>query len=158
MATTTQTTPQYTLERLYVSPLTKKRGFDERNLEIIMVPMETKRQMTGIKLLDAVVDCLIAGTDPRSVAYHYGVTLQKLSALVFTMTGLTLVSLRKQWRMRMARELLCYTELPLKDVMQRCGYSSMPTFSNFVRQTTGQTPLDIRRDARQRGLIGKYAL
>ena len=158
MATTTQTTPQYSLERLYVSPLTKKRGFDERNLEIIMVPMETKRQLTGITLLDAVVDCLIAGTDPRDVAYHYGVAPEKLSSLVYTMTGLTLVALRKQWRMRMAQELLRYTELSLKDVMQRCGYASMPTFSNFVRQSTGLTPLDIRRDARQRGLIGKYAL
>ena len=158
MVTTTQTIPQYPLERLYVSPFTKKRGFDERTLEYKMVQIETTRQLTGIKPLDAVVDCLVAGTDPRCVAYSFGLTRQKLSTLVFTMTGLTLVGLRKQWNMRMARELLQYTELPLKEVMRRCGYTSMPTFSNFVRQSAGLSPLDIRRDARQRGQIGKYAL
>ena len=38
------------------------------------------------------------------------------------------------------------------DVMQR-GYTSMPMFSNFVRQAWGRSP-----SARRRGDIGKYAL
>lgn len=151
-------TPQYPFERLYVSPFTRRRGFNEQTLTYTLVPMEQKRQRTGIELLDLVVDCLIAGSDPRSVAYKLGITLEKLSASLITLTGLSTVSLRKQWRMQLAHDLLRYTNLPFTDVMQRCGYTSMPTFSNFVRQAWGSTPKTIRINAQRRDEIGKYAL
>ena len=83
---------------------------------------------------------------------------QKLSASLITLTGLSTVSLRKQWRMQLAHDLLRYTNLPFTDVMQRCGYTSMPTFSNFVRQAWGSTPKTIRINAQRRDEIGKYAL
>ncbi|MBR6963806.1 MAG: hypothetical protein IKH86_09290 [Prevotella sp.] len=51
------------------------------------------------------------------------------------------------WFLCPVRNLLRYT-----DVMQR-GYTSMPTFSSFVRQAWGRSP-----SARRRGDIGKYAL
>ena len=143
-------TPQYPFERLYVSPFTRRRGFNEQTLTYTLVPMEQKRQRTGIELLDLVVDCLIAGSDPRSVAYKLGITLEKLSASLITLTGLSTVSLRKQWRMQLAHDLLRYTNLPFTDVMQRCGYTSMPTFSNFVRQAWGSTPKTIRINAQRR--------
>ena len=93
-----------------------------------------------------------------SVAYKLGITLEKLSASLITLTGLSTVSLRKQWRMQLAHDLLRYTDLPFAEVMQRCGYTSMPTFSNFVRQTWGSTPKIIRINAQRRDEIGKYAL
>ena len=158
MATTRQKTPQYPFERLYVAPFTKKRGFDERNLTYKLVPMESTRQKTGIKLLDNVVDSLIRGGDPRFVADRLGITEEQLSASIFALTGLYLVSLRKHWRMQLASDLLRYTNLPLQEVMERCGYTSMPTFSNFVREWWGSSPLHIRMRARERGDIGKFAL
>ena len=60
MPTTKQTIAQWPFERLYVAPFTQKRGFDERSLTYKMVPMEPARQLTGIKVLDTVVDSLIA--------------------------------------------------------------------------------------------------
>ena len=158
MVTTRQKTPQYPFERLYVAPFTKKRGFDERNLTYKLVPIESTRQRTGIELLDTVVDSLIKGVDPRFVAGRLGVTREKLSASIFALTGLNLVGLRKHWNMQVAKDLLCYTEMPLTEVMERCGYTSMPTFSNFVREWWGSSPLHIRMRARERGDIGKYAL
>ena len=151
-------TPQYPFERLYVSPFTRRRGFDERTLTYTLVPMEQKRQRTGIELIDLVVDCLIAGSDPRSVAYKLGITREKLSTSLITLTGLSTVSLRKQWRMQLAYELLRYTDLSFKDVMKRCGYTSMPTFNAVVHQTWGSTPKTIRTDAQRRDEIGKYVL
>ena len=57
-------TPKYSFEMLYVSPLTKKLSFDEKELKTIYVPMQKTRQKTGIEAVDTVVDCLIAGKDP----------------------------------------------------------------------------------------------
>ena len=158
MAITKQNTPQYPFETLYVSPFTKKRGFDERSLTYTLVPMETTRRRTGIELLDAVVDSLVKGNDPRYVAGPLGITREKLSTSVFALTGHSLVALRKHWRMQLTYELLRYTDLTLKEVMQRCGYTSKPTFSRTVIQWWGSSPKNIRRQAREHGDIGKYAL
>lgn len=158
MATTKQKTPQYPFEALYVSPFTKKRGFDERSLTYTLVPMETTRQRTGIELLDTVVDSLVKGSDPRYNAGPLGMTCEKLSVSLFALTGHSLVGLRKHWRMQLAYDLLRYTELTQKEVMQRCGYTSKPTFSRSVYQWWGSWPKDIRRQARERDDIGKYAL
>ena len=72
--------------------------------------------------------------------------------------GLTLPELRLHWHMQVARDLLRYTELPLQQVMQRCGYTSMPTFSRTVRRWWGVSPQHLRILARNSGDIGKYAL
>ena len=120
--------------------------------------MEQTRQRTGIGLLDLVVDCLIAGLDPCEAAYKLGIAEEKLSASLLALTGLPITSLRKQWRMQLAYDLLRYTELPIDEVMKRCCYTSKPTFCNVVRQVWGSTPATIRRSARQHGEIGKFAL
>lgn len=158
MAMTTQKTPQYPFERLYVSPFTRKRGFDEQLLTYKLVPMDTARQPTGIALIDTVVDCLAAGRDPRFCARLLGISHKTLSASLVALTGENLVSLRKHWNMRRAYELLSYTDLPVQEVMKRCGYSSMPTFSKTVSEQWGHSPVRIRISARERGDIGKYAL
>ena len=44
------------------------------------------------------------------------------------------------------------------EVMQRCGYTSMPTFSRTVRRWWGVSPQHLRILARNSGDIGKYAL
>ena len=60
MLTTKQTIAQWSFERLYVAPFTQRRGFDERSLTYRMVPIEQARQLTDVKVLDTVVDSLIA--------------------------------------------------------------------------------------------------
>ena len=50
------------------------------------------------------------------------------------------------------------SELPLTEVMQRCGYTSLPTFSRTVRRWWGVSPQHLRILARNSGDIGKYAL
>ena len=127
MPTTKQTIAQWPFERLYVAPFTQRRGFDERSLTYRMVPMEQARQLTGIRVLDMVVDRLIKGPGPKKPPPRYrGYTDPKLSATIHKLTGLTLPELRMHWHMQVARDLLRYTDLPLTEVMQRCGYTSMP--------------------------------
>lgn len=158
MPTTKQTIAQWPFERLYVPPFTQKRGFDERSLTYKMVPMESARQLTGIRVLDMVVDRLIKGPGPQKNPRYRGYTDPKLSATVRELTGLTLPELRLHWHMQVARDLLRYTELPLTEVMQRCGYTSMPTFSRTYRRWWHTSPQRARIAARNRGDIGKYAL
>ena len=158
MPTTKQTIAQWPFERLYVAPFTQRRGFDERSLTYRMVPMEQARQLTGIKVLDMVVDRLIKGPGPKKNPRYRGYTDPKLSATIQKLTGLTLPELRMHWHMQVARDLLRYTELPLQQVMQRCGYTSMPTFSRTVRRWWGVSPQHLRILARNSGDIGKYAL
>ena len=158
MPTTKQTIAQWPFERLYVAPFTQRRGFDERSLTYRMVPMEQSRQLTGIKVLDMVVDRLIASALRTKATGHRSHTDPKLSATIHKLTGLTLPELRMHWHMQVARDLLRYTDLPLTEVMQRCGYTSMPTFSRTVRRWWGVSPQRARIAARNRGDIGKYAL
>ena len=122
------------------------------------VPIEQARQLTGIKVLDSVVDRLIKGPGPKKNPRYRGYTDPKLSATVHKLTGLTLPELRLHWHMQVARDLLRYTELPLTEVMQRCGYTSLPTFSRTVRRWWGVSPQHLRILARKSGDIGKYAL
>ena len=158
MPTTKQTIAQYPFERLYVAPFTQRRGFDERSLTYQMVPMEPVRQLTGVKVLDMVVDSLIASALRTKAPGHRSHTDPKLSAAIQKLTGLTLVELRMHWHMQVAYDLLHYTDLPLQEVMNRCGYTSMPTFSRTVRRWWGVSPQHMRILGRKSGDIGKYAL
>jgi len=158
MPTTKQTIAQWPFERLYVAPFTQKRGFDERSLTYKMVPIEQARQLTGVKVLDTVVDGLIASALRTKAPGYRSYTDPKLSATVHKLTGLTLPELRMHWHMQVARDLLRYTDLPLTEVMNRCGYTSMPTFSRTVRRWWGVSPQHLRILARNSGDIGKYAL
>ena len=88
MPTTKQTIAQWPFERLYVAPFTQRRGFDERSLTYRMVPMEQARQLTGIKVLDSVVDRLIKGPGPKKNPRYRGYTDPKLSATIHKLTGL----------------------------------------------------------------------
>lgn len=158
MPTTKQTIAQWPFERLYVAPFTQKRGFDERSLTYKMVPMEPARQLTGVKVLDSVVDMLIKGPGIKKNPRHRGSTDPKLSATIQRLTGLTLIELRMHWHMQVAYDLLHYTDLPLQEIMNRCGYTSMPTFSRTYRRWWHTSPQRARILARNSGDIGKYAL
>lgn len=149
---------KYSFEMLYVSPFTKKLGFDETKLETVYVPLEQNRLRTGLDVVDLVVDKLVAGQNPSVLRWQLGMSPAALSTTLKTLTGLTLVEMRTRWRMRVAGELMRYTELPLREVMSRIGYTSAQTFSRMFRKAYGAAPLAYRRQSRARGDVGKYAL
>ena len=150
--------PKYSFEMLYVSPFTKKLGFDEKELKTIYVPMEQNRLRTGLDVVDLVVDKLMEGQNPSVLPWQLGMTEAAMSTTLKTLTGLTLVEMRTRWRMRVASELLRYTELPLTEVMRRIGYTSQQSFSRMFRKAYGAAPLEYRKLRREAGDMGKYAL
>ena len=150
--------PQWTFDDLYVPPFTKQRGFSEQTLRTVYVPLRFERKKTGLTVVDGVVDRLIAGRDPRLLADEWGLTCEALSHVLLVLTGLTVAELARCWQGRKAEELLRYTDLPLKDVQRRCGFTSSTAFSRFVKQQVGTSPLHFRQTRRQAGDLGKYAL
>jgi AraC-like DNA-binding protein len=50
-------------------------------------------------------------------------------------------------RVREARRLLVQTRLPVADIADRCGFSSQSALTHSLRQRTGQTPGQVRRQA-----------
>ena len=143
---------------LYVSPFTKKLGFDEKELKTIYVPLEQERLRTGLDVVDLVVDKLVAGQDPSVLPWQLGMKPAVLSTTLRTLTGLTLVEMRTRWRMRVASDLLRYTELSLQEVMSRIGYTSAQSFNRMFRNAYGAAPQEYRKQSRTQGDIGKYAL
>lgn len=149
---------QFSFDRLYVSPFTRKRGFDEEHLKVIYVPMDIERLYTGVDVLDAVVDRLVEGRNPSRLAREWGLSTAQLSIVVLALTGMGLQELQSSWRVKLCDDLLRYTDLSLSDVMHRCGFTSATAFSRFVRLNHGVSPLHFRTTRRQQGELGMYAL
>lgn len=150
--------PQFSFDELYVPPFSKQRGFDANTLTTVWEPIQFERKKSGVDLLDAVVDCLIAGNDPRRVAWDAGITTNQLSTFVFVLTGLELQKFTTKWKIRKIGEYLRYTNLSQKDVRKLCGYTSSTTFSRIVKENFGVSPTQFRRSKRLRGDLYKYGI
>ena len=77
-----------------------------------------------------------------AVAVHVSPTY--LAHLVKRETGKTFVELLTGRRIARARELLVHTDLTVKEVAFRCGFTDVAYFSRRFRQVEGCTPLSVR--------------
>lgn len=153
-----RSTPQYTLDDLYITPFTRRRRYDEEGRRYY-VDVERNTSPTGIHVMDDYLRYLAAGqSDIGAFADRHGIRTEELAALVFILTGLKGALFRQRYQARLADDLLRYTDLPLQEIMNRCGYTSMPTFSRTYRRWWHTSPQRARIAARNRGDIGKYAL
>lgn len=150
--------PQFSFEMLYVPPFTKQRGFDPNTLTTIWEPYRFERKKSGVELLDAVVDTLIAGRNPHHLAWQWGIQPTQLNALTALLTGLALQDFVVKWKLQTARLLLLHTTMPLSEVMQRIGYTSQTSFSRFIKQNLGLSPIYFRLTQRKNGDLNKYAV
>ena len=60
-------------------------------------------------------------------------------------TGHSILEELAQARIRIARQLLTDTKLPVSAVAERCGYKSIAHFRDTFRKVTGHNPLEWRR-------------
>ena len=150
--------PQFSFEMLYVPPFTKQRGFDPNTLTTIWEPYKFERKKSGVEMLDAVVDSLIAGRNPHGLAWQWGVQPAQLNALMAMLTGQSLQDFAISWKIRTAKLLLLHTDMPLEEVMRRSGYTSPTSFSRFIKQNLGLSPIYFRLTQRKNGDLNKYAV
>lgn len=65
-------------------------------------------------------------------------------------TGMTTMEYLMDYRIKMAKKQLAFTDVPIKDIVVRCGFKTVQHFSRVFKEHTGETPADFRKDAVQK--------
>ena len=74
------------------------------------------------------------------VSNEIAVSPNYLSALIKKSTGSTFVDLLTQKRMEVAKELLMCTDMKIREIAEKCGYSDQHYFSYCFKKYTGMSP------------------
>ena len=67
-----------------------------------------------------------------------------ISSMLKERHGITVKQYVTAYRLKMAKELLAYTVLPIADVADRCGFSDASYFAKIFKQSDGVSPKDYR--------------
>lgn len=84
-----------------------------------------------------------------------GVTPTHLTRACKDCSGMTAGDILAQRSLYAARDLIETTTTPLQDIADRLGFGSAAYFSRFMQNQTGQSPSDLRRAARARGMAAR---
>lgn len=80
-----------------------------------------------------------------SVSNEIAVSPNYLSALIKKSTGSTFIDLLSKKRIMEAKELLLYSNLKIREIAEKCGYSDQHYFSYCFKKYTGMSPNACRR-------------
>lgn len=83
--------------------------------------------------------------DSRQMADHFHLSSSYLSRLFRQQTDHTLSEVVQEIRIKIAQNLLQYTENSIVDVAEKVGYNDTSYFIEIFRKKTGKTPLQYRR-------------
>lgn len=100
------------------------------------------------KYSERLVTSFDSGEGVSMHAAALGVTPEHLTRTCKASTGRTASDLLWGRIEHAARGLICGTKRPIGDIARDLGFSSIQSFSRFVRQQTGQSPRDLRRTAK----------
>ncbi len=78
-----------------------------------------------------------------SANFHYAPSY--LSRLIHSETKMTLNELKKQLKMKSAKELLCNTTLTIEQISELAGYNSADHFTHIFKKETGIAPSNYRK-------------
>ena len=150
--------PQYTFEQLYISPMRQKRRYTEDG-QVFYDPIERKTNITGIRIFDEYVQYLSNGySDLQAFADARGLRREDIDSMVFVLTGMRGVDFRLAYQMRMADELLRYTNMTVSEVAKRSGIGSANNLYLAYKRDFNLAPGYRRKAMRQPGDVGRYTL
>ena len=150
--------PQWTVNDLYISPFTAKRLYNEDG-DIHYEPIARNLNPTGIKVMDHYLRRLTEGKDVlRDFCPIYGLRTEDMDSLIYILTGMKGEDFRTAYQLRMADDLLRYTDLPIKDVARRSGLGSHSNFCVFIRRNHAQSPTQRRMILQQKNDAGRFKL
>ena len=148
--------PQWTLDELYISPFTARRRYDEEGV-MHYDPIESNMQPTGVEVMDHYLRRLTEGRDKvEAFCRIYGLRTEDLDSLVYILTGMSGPDFRMAYQLRLADDLLRYTDLPLAEVARRSGLGSHTNLCLVIRRECKQTPSERRSALRKKGDAGRY--
>ena len=150
--------PQWTLDEMYISPFTARRRYDEEGVRHYD-PIERRLNPTGVEVMDHYLRRLSEGKDVvKDFCRIYGLRTEDMEALIFILTGMPAPDFRMAYQLRLADELLRYTDLPLAEVAHRSGIGSHTNFCVVIRRKYKQTPTARRAALRRKGDAGRFRL
>jgi AraC-like DNA-binding protein len=79
-----------------------------------------------------------------TIAEAFGLSRRHLTRLFRQWTGFSIAEYHEGQRLRMARQLLAETTLPIGEIAWRVGFESGSALARATRRATGQSPGDIR--------------
>lgn len=151
--------PQFTLDELYISPFTARRQFSDDG-EASYVPLERRGAHTGIRVFDDYLNYLARGgsDDMQVFADRHGLRREDVESLVFVLTGMRGIVFRSAFQVRMADDLLRYTDMMMPEVAQRSGIGSANNLYLTYKREFGVAPGVRREQLRQKGDVGRFRL
>lgn len=153
-----KTAPQFALDELYIAPFALRKRFDEDG-KWEYVPVERNTKPTGINVMDDYLGYLSAGrSDMRAFADRHGLRTEEVAALVFILTGVKGVRFRQLYQMRLADDLLRFTDLPFDEVARRSGLGSPNNLYLTLRREYNMSASERRASLRLDGDLGLFRI
>lgn len=150
--------PQFSFDQIYFMPFLHERIFDEDG-SASYKPIDRNTTPTGIKIFDYYLQYLDRGNTSLIPFYRkYGLTNTDVDSMTYVLTGMKGIDFRLAWQMRMAEDLLRYTDMELKDVAQRSGIGSATNLYYSFHRDHGYPPGTHRLEARESGDLGRFIL
>ena len=72
-----------------------------------------------------------------------------LSHIFKSVAGVSTMAYLKACRIAAAKRYLAQTELPVGEIVERCGFSDSSNFSRTFREQTGMSPSEFRRSCKE---------
>lgn len=83
------------------------------------------------------------------IATHYNISASYLSHVFKTAIGVSIMQYVLQCRIDAARHYLQHTEIPIKEVAEKCGFNNISNFGRTFKKETGFTPRRYRSNHKQ---------
>lgn len=150
--------PQYTLEKLYISPFTRRKRWDEDG-RWQYVGIERNTAPTGINVMDDYLRYLASGnSNMQAFVDRYGLRREELGAMVFILTGIKGERFRQLYQIRIVDDLLRYTDMDPVEVARRSGLGSKTNMYFALRREYNMCIGERRRFLRKKGDLGRFAI
>ncbi len=88
----------------------------------------------------------VRGFSVTEIASCCGLSAANLTRLIKQYTGLSVLEIRDEKRMALAREKLTHSTLNIADIAELCGYSDQAYFTRCFRRYFARTPMEYRHN------------
>ena len=150
--------PQFKFEDLYISPFRQQRKYSEDGV-VRYVDVERRTAPTGIRMFDAYLQYLAqGGLEVQTFADQHGLRLTDIDSMVFVLTGMRGIDFRMKYQVRLADELLRYTDMTVAEVARRSGIGSANNLYLTYKREFNLAPGYRRLRIRQEGDVGRYKI
>ncbi len=131
-----------------LSPLENLCSLDKELKNLFVKINERKRQILNDQKAGIVDWLKINLNDPNlgaaMVSAHFQMPEKKIYSTIRSVTGLSLNEYILMLRMEKAGELLCATDMNVKEIGRQCGYEAESTFYRLFKLYYGATPSEYR--------------